>query len=147
MANESAGTKKAHCGKKRRLLEKPIRYTIDPSKRIVTAKFGGLLTAETLCQYTKLLRHDPNFSASFSEIADITGVEEVQITGEQMIRLADSIDPFSRAAKRAFVVENAFQGHEAKMYGILRLSQGRIRSFHSYDEAERWAERWILSEE
>ena len=143
MSNGSPGTQKALCGKKGRPREMPIRYTIDPNKRIVTAKFGGLLTADVLCQYTKLLRQDPNFSANFSEIADITGVEEVQLSGEQMIQLADSMDPFSHAAKRAFIVHNAFQSHEARMYGILRLSQERTRAFQSYDEAE----RWILSDQ
>ena len=109
----------------------------------MTAKFCGILTVDALCRYTKQLRQDPNFSASFSEIADITDVDEVQLSGEQMIRLADSIDPFSRAAKRAFIVQNEFRGHEAKMYGILRLSQESIRAFHSCAEAE----RWILSGE
>ena len=143
MSNESAGAKKAVCEKKGRLRETPIRYTIDLNKRIVTATFGGILTADVLCQYTKLLRQDPKFSASLSEIADITEVQEIQLSGEQLIRLADSIDPFSRAAKRAFIVRNAMQGHEARMYGILRLSRERIRAFHSCSEAE----RWILSDD
>ena len=139
----SPGTKKTLCGKKGHPRETPVRYTIDPNKRIVTAKFGGLLTADVLCQYTNVLRQDPNFSASFSEIADITEVEEVQLSGEQMIRLADSMDPFSHESKRAFVVQNAMQVHEAKMYGILRLSQDRIRAFDSCEDAE----RWILSDQ
>ena len=143
MSGESAGTKKAHCGTKGRLRETPVRYTIDPNKHIVTAKFGKILTADTLTQYINLLREDPNFSASFSEILDITDVEETRLSAEQMMRLADSVDPFSPGAKRAFVVQNEFQSHEAKMYGIVRLSQSRIRAFHSCGEAE----RWILSDE
>ena len=62
----------------------------------------------------------------------------MDLRGDQMMRLADQVDPFSFDTKRAFVVQNAFQHHEARIYHVLRTCGGNSRIFQSVEEAERW---------
>jgi hypothetical protein len=83
---------------------------------------------------------NPSFVLTFSEIVDLTEVEELDLQAAEFLRLADEIDPFSPGAKRAFVVRNAIQDHAARMHKILR-TQRNIEILRSVGEAERWIGR------
>ena len=76
------------------------------------------------------------FSQSYSEVVDLTDVEELDLQAEDFLKLADQIDPFSPEAKRAFVVRTSTQNHAARMHKVLRSRN--IEIFHSVEEAERW---------
>jgi hypothetical protein len=80
-------------------------------------------------RYAILLRANPLFRPDFSEIVDLTEVEEVSLQGEEFLRLADKVDPFSYDAKRAFVARSSVQNHAARMHKILR-TQRNIEIFH-----------------
>jgi hypothetical protein len=121
----------------------PARYKVIAEKRLVIVEFGRILTASVIAAYVASLRAHPEFDPSFSEILDLSAVEEIHLRGEEMMRLADRVDPFSFDSKRAFVVRDALHAHQARMYQILRNSGANIRAFHSVGEAE----RWILSSE
>jgi hypothetical protein len=110
---------------------------IHPDKRRVVVRFGKKLTAKDIEQYTKRLRNDPDFQPEFSEIADISEAEEIDLQADDFLRLADEIDPFSPDAKRAFVVQTSTQSHAARMHKILR-SNKNIEIFDSFYEAEEW---------
>jgi hypothetical protein len=84
------------------------------------------------------LRANPLFDPSFSEIVDLRAVEKLDLGGEDMLRLADTIDPFSPESKRGFVVQNPTQGHAAKIHKILRIAGNRMSVFHSVEEAAAW---------
>lgn len=115
-----------------------VQYKVTAEKRLVTVKFGKRLAEADLRNYIAALRSNPRFAPSFSEIIDLSAVEEVDLRGEEMMKLADQVDPYSPYSKRAFVVQNALQSHQVKMYRILRASGDKIRTFQSVDAAERW---------
>jgi len=116
---------------------KSVENVVDAAKRLVTVKFGKTLTVSDIEQYAKRLRLDPSFRTDYSEVVDLTQVEEVDLQADEFFRLADEIDPFSPAAKRAFVVRNSVQNHAARMHKVLR-TQRNIEIFNSVEEAERW---------
>jgi len=137
MANGSTGAKMAISAKYPRSAE-IIRYTIEVDNRLVRTRFGKVITANAICELSRLMRADLQFSPSFSEIIDFTNVEKVEISGDHMMQLSESADPFSPEARRAFVVQTELQTHEARMYGIVRVARDKSRVFRSIGEAERW---------
>jgi len=118
-------------------LSKSAEYVVDAGRRLVAVKFGKKLTVNDIERYAKWLRLNPSFRPDFSEIVDLTQVEELDLKADEFLRLADEIDPFSPAAKRAFVVRNSVQSHAARMHKVLR-TQRNIEILNSVEEAERW---------
>lgn len=115
-----------------------FRYQVIPQKRLVTVKFGNRLTEDEIASYVASVTADPLFDPKFSEIVDLSDVKKIDLRGEQMLKLADEVDPFSFDSKRAFVVTDVTQTHAARMHQILRTSADKIRTFYSVVEAERW---------
>lgn len=112
-------------------------YVVDAQHRRVTVKFGRKLTFKDIERYARLLRLNPSFCSTYSEIVDLTDVEELDLQAEEFLKLADKIDPFSSDAKRAFVARTSVQNHAARMHKVLR-TQRNIEIFHSVKDAERW---------
>jgi hypothetical protein len=110
---------------------------VDPARRLVTVRFSKKLTFDDIERYTKRLLLNPSFQPDYSEIVDLTGVEELDLQADEFLKLADKIDPFSPVAKRAFVVRTLVQSHAARMHKVLR-TQRNIEIFRSIEEAERW---------
>ena len=116
----------------------PADYRIFPERRIVSVKFGRRVTAKEIAVYALSLQADPLFRPEFSEIIDLREVEELDLNGDEMLKLAEKIDPFAINAKRAFVVRNSTQTHAARIHQILRLSKENFAIVRSIEEAERW---------
>jgi len=112
-------------------------YSIDSEKRFVLVKFAKRLTFDIIKDYALDLRANPQFSPAFGEIVDLRSVEEVELSSGQAMKLADGIDPFLLASKRAFVAQNQNQIVACHMHRILRPG-GNIRVFFSIDEAKLW---------
>jgi hypothetical protein len=124
-------------------------YVIDCSSRLVCVRFTKKLTIAQIERYANRVRSDPQFRPDYSEIVDLTQVEEVELRAEEFLLLADKIDPFSPEAKRAFVVRDSVQSHAARMHKVLRPKR-TIEVFHSVEEAERWIKlnrSWPISNE
>jgi len=115
----------------------PVRFVVDPKRRLVIASFGQRLTAAEIQSYAQNLCNHPKFDPSFSEIADISNVKELPIEGPDFLKLADRIDPFSLESKRAFVAQTSLQKHAARIHKILR-GQRNFRIFEKLEEAECW---------
>jgi hypothetical protein len=120
-------------------LSRSAQFVVDPGRRLVTVKFGKKLTVADIERYSKCLRLSPHFQPLYSEIADLTDVEELDLQADDFLKLADKIDPFSPEAKRAFVARNSVQHHAARMHKVLR-TQRNIEIFDSVEAAERWIE-------
>ncbi len=118
----------------------PANYLLDAVRRLVSVKFCKRVTVYSIEKYAASLRADPRFEPGFSEIVDLSEVEELDLKPEEFIRLADEIDPFSREAKRAFVVRNEIQHHAARMHKIWR-TQRSFSIFRSVAAAKQWIER------
>ncbi len=112
-------------------------YVLDARRKLVTVKFGTRLTFGDIERYAKLLQLSPQFRPTYSEIVDLTDVEEVDLDANEFLKLADKIDPFSPEAKRAFVVRTSLQSHAARMHKVLR-TQRNIEIFQTVEEAEIW---------
>lgn len=112
-------------------------YVLDAEKRLVVVKFRKRVTVKDIETYAAALRDHPQFQPDFSEIADLSEVEELDLEANEFIRLADQIDPFSPQARRAFVARSKVQHHAARMHKILR-TQKAFSIFGSVEEAEQW---------
>ena len=117
---------------------KQLSYSIDLPKRLVLVRFTGKLTAHAITSYTASLREDPQFDPHFSEIVDLTGVEEIEITPAEAIALADACDPFDHDSWRAFVTSKEVQTNSARMHQILRSPAKNIAIFDTMSSAEQW---------
>lgn len=115
----------------------PAKHDVDPERRLVIVTFGKKLTVTDIERYAAMLRANPIFQPTFSEIADLSRVEEIDLQADEFIRLADQIDPFSTDARRAFVARTSIQNHAARMHKILR-TQRNIEIFRTVAEATRW---------
>ena len=120
-----------------RRLKVPVEFVVDPQKKLVVARFRGKVVAADIQQYVKRLLAHPSFLPDFSEIVDLTEVEELDLQANDMLRLADQVDPFSNESRRAFVVRTAVQHHAARMHKALRNKES-IAIFHGFEDAERW---------
>jgi hypothetical protein len=112
------------------------QYVVDAEKRLVWVTYPRKVTLPDIERYVATLQADPLFDPNFSEILDLTNVEEINLSGEELVLLADKIDPFSDS-RRAFVVRNAIQKHAARMHKLLRGSPN-ISIFESIEEALKW---------
>ena len=98
-----------------------VQHDIDTERRLITVHFGKKLTVRDIERYATMLRTNPKFQATFSEIADLTQVEEVDLQADEFLRLADKIDPF-------------FNGSQA---GVRRPNlNSESRSAHAQDFAD-----------
>jgi len=112
-------------------------HIVDARRRLVVVRFARKVTVGDFERYANLLRANPSFQPSFSEIADMTEVVELDLQADEFLRLADEIDPFSPEAKRAFIARTSVQNHAARMHKALRALRN-IEIFSSFEEAERW---------
>jgi hypothetical protein len=114
-----------------------VRFVVDTERRLVIARFGKRLSAPDIQEYVQKLCAHPHFDRSFSEIADISEVEELALEGPDFLKLADRTDPFSLESRRAFVAQTSVQKHAARMHKILR-SQRNFEIFETLQQAEAW---------
>jgi hypothetical protein len=122
-----------------RFYHETFEFQIDAERHLVQVKFGERVTSEEIASYVKALRCHPAFKPTFAEIVDLREASELQLEAHDFLRLADQLDPFSREAKRAFVVRTSVQNHAARMHKILR-AQRNISIFQTLEEAENWIE-------
>lgn len=113
-------------------------YEVFSEERLVSVKFDKALSLSDIENYAEALRMDPLFDPRFSEIVDLTGVEEIRIEASHAMELADKIDPFSLSAKRAFVVRSEAQLHAARLHQLLRGAVKNIQIFTSVTDARTW---------
>jgi len=116
-------------------------YEVIPHERLVSVKFGKSVTLRDLENYARALRSDPLFDPSFSEIVDLSEVEDLQVAAPQALALADKIDPFSQSARRAFVACSERQAHAARMHQRLRGGEENVRIFRTWAAAKEWVVR------
>ncbi len=85
------------------------------------------------------LIHDPDFAPGFSELSDFTHVTTVELSMENVHRLAQ-INVFSPDSRRAFLVNSDAAQVFARMFENLRKKMGErgIRVFRELDDALLW---------
>ena len=117
----------------------PIFYKIDKERRFVMSSVSGVMgIAEGLAHQQKI-RNDPDFDPSYSQLMDFTHATRVDLTGEDVRRLAETTI-FSPDSRRAILVRGDAEYGLARMFEILRETMGErgIRVFRDLDEALEW---------
>lgn len=112
-------------------------FQVIVERELVLVRFGLTVTADEIARYATALRSQTAFRRTFSEIVDLRGTSEINLQTNDLLRLADKVDPFSEQSKRAFVVRTSVQEHAARMHKALR-AHSHIAIFESIDEAETW---------
>lgn len=114
-------------------------YSIDAGQGVVYVRFGHSMGLAEIEVYARALATNPLFSPKYSEIVDLTAVKDLQLDAEAAVNLADQVDPFDLASKRAFIATSAPQVHAARMHQIL-WSEKSIKIFDCETAAREWLE-------
>jgi hypothetical protein len=114
-------------------------YRIDKKRRLVLSTGSGVFTmADSLAHQDKLL-HDPDFAPDFCQLWDLSLVTEVQLTSDDLRRLAQR-PVFSPDSRRAVLVSSDLAFGLSRMFAIFReiLGETGIRVFRDRGEALDW---------
>jgi len=117
----------------------PSRHVVDTENHIVLTTFSGLVTVSDIAEHYTRLSRNPEFDASFSEIAEFAETADVQLSYSDF-RSMLVLDPFSTDSKRAFVVrsQNSVYG-TARMYQMLREEdEDHVKIFSTLQQAVDW---------
>jgi len=117
----------------------PSSYKIDKARRLVLSEGSGLLTMPDLLAHQDKLAGDPDFSADYSQLYDLTQVTDVELTPNDLRRLAQR-SLFLPNARRAIVVSSDVVFGLSRMFEMFRESLGEtgIRVFRDHAEALTW---------
>jgi hypothetical protein len=117
----------------------PAEYAIDPEKRRVTTTCRGRLSFDQMVASAEGMKRDPLMDPTFTELVDITGVETIDLTAEQIEALAD-IRIFDAKARRAIVAPSPLYFGIARMYEAHHSAKAEatLRVFTDRDEAVKW---------
>jgi hypothetical protein len=85
------------------------------------------------------LSKDPDFDPSLSQISDFTHVTRIELSGDEIRRLAQRTI-FSAHSRRAFITPNETMFGIGRMFEILRALEGDkgIRIFRTLEAALDW---------
>lgn len=122
----------------------PVHYKIDKERRLVVSTASGVLTPEDIFAHQKALGKDPDFDRMFSQLSDFTQVTELNLTQQDVLKIAEAT-LFAPDARRAIVVKDKRAFGLARMFEVLRADKGDrgIVVFGDYDEGL----AWVLSAE
>jgi hypothetical protein len=117
----------------------PTEYSIDPVKRRVTTTGRGILVFAQMMASAEAMRKDPALDPTFTELVDITQVESVDLTADQIEALA-GIRIFDGSARRAILAPSPLYYGMARMYEAHHSAgaEATIRVFTDRDEAVKW---------
>ena len=117
----------------------PAFYKIDKERRLVLSSASGVFTLADAVSHMDKLSNDPDFDPSFSQIADFTQVTRIELSSNDIRRLAQR-GIFSAHSRRAFIAPNETIFGIGRMFEILRGLEGEkgIRIFRTLEEALDW---------
>ena len=117
----------------------PTFYKIDKERRLVMSTGSGVFTLADAVSHMDKLSKDPDFDPSFSQISDFTHVTQIELSGDDIRRLAQRTI-FSPHSRRAFITPNETVFGLGRMFEILRGLEGEkgIRIFRTLEEALDW---------
>jgi len=115
-----------------------ITYRIDPKQRIVFSTGRGVYTKQDVEKFVATLTADPDFEEHFSHYFDLTAVDVMDLSANDIESIA-RYAPFGSESRQAFVSE------KDEVFGLLRMFQamreqnpGTIGVFRSEREALKW---------
>jgi len=122
----------------------PAEYRIDKKRRLVLTTCSDVLTMADLLAHGDRLLQDPDFVPDFCHFMDLRLVTEVEITSDELRRLAQRY-VFSPESRRALLVSNDLTFGLSRMFGVHRETLGEpgIRVFRDRERDE--ALDWVLA--
>lgn len=117
----------------------PAFFKIDRERGLVITTAAGVLTLADGLALQENLRKHPDFDPGFSQLMDCSHVTKVELTREDVMRLAQT-SLFAPDSRRAFLVTGDLAFGIARMFEMLRDTMGEkgIRVFRNLDEALDW---------
>ena len=116
----------------------PISYSIDPEQRLVRSRIWGTVTNDEVNEHNRLLRSDPLFDPTYSQIADMTGVTQNKVTFTNVKETARD-QYFAPGVRRALLVSDDTTFGLCRMFATYAENLGqRLTVFRDRKEAEEW---------
>jgi hypothetical protein len=117
----------------------PAFYKIDKEHRLVISTGSGVFDLATALAHQDQLIRDPDFDPTYCQLFDLTQVTKVQISAEDIRKLAER-SVFWRCSRRAILVAHDLEFGFARMFEMLRENAGEkgIKVFRKLDEALEW---------
>jgi len=115
----------------------PVRYVIDKEHRLVISIGEGSVTYREVRDHQDQLLRDPDFDATFNQLADATIATRFDMSAEEARQIALRVI-FSPTSRRAFVAA------QPAIYGLGRLMEvhherhGQAQVFYDRDSALKW---------
>jgi hypothetical protein len=116
----------------------PASHEIDVDRRLVISRAWGVLSTADVTEHYQAIAADPAFDSSFSQLADLSEVEHVDMSAPSVRREAlETV--FSSRSLRAFVARTDHQAIVARLYGLYgQYVRQNVRVFRELRDAERW---------
>jgi hypothetical protein len=116
----------------------PASYEIHPRQRLVISRAWGVLSTAEVADHYRAIAADPAFDPSYSQLADLSNVEHVDMSAPSVRREAlETV--FSARSLRAFVARTDEQAIVAKLYGLYgKYVRQNVQVFLEVRDAERW---------
>ena len=117
----------------------PVTYKIDKQQRLVSSNAYGVVTREEILEHQRKLSADPDFSPTFSQIADFTRTTKLEIKAAD-VQVFAARNIFAPTVRRAIVVTDGEAFGLARMFEILRDAKGEQgnRVFIKLEDAQKW---------
>jgi hypothetical protein len=116
----------------------PATSRIDVERRLVLTRIWGVFTVRDLYEHYNALAADPAFDPTFSQLADLRGVEQTELD-RPLIRRHALERLFSPRAQRALVVSSADHYELARIYAsFAQYAMQNVRVFRDMHDAEEW---------
>ena len=117
----------------------PADFSIDVKHRMVFSKATGVLTVGNVLDHMDRLIHHPDFLPAFNQIFDMREVTEIEMSNEDIKRLAGP-NIFATESHRALLVTPGLQFGLGRMFATYRELAGEtgIRILTDEKEARSW---------
>jgi hypothetical protein len=120
----------------------PLSYEIDEEQHLLTVIADDRLSYEDVVSHQKELLNEPRLKPGMRCLVDLTRIKTFQMTGRDMIRLAQNRGEFpylATNARTAVVVNGAAMFAMARMYALSRRKYIEpMAIFYDLDEARHW---------
>jgi len=116
-------------------------FHVDKERRLVTVSVWEVIDKESVLTFRRELSAHPDFHPDFNQLCEYQPNTKLAMTSQEVDELKFS-DPFSPAARRAFVAYSDVLFGYARMYAMLMESRGykNIMVFRNMEEAVQWIE-------
>lgn len=129
----------------------PLRYRIDLANGVIWTSASGEVNDEDVFEYRRAQLTDPDFRPGLLELADVRGVESLNVTSEGISRLAgaDATHSMDERTRRLAIVASSDHVYGmARMYQTMTaLHRPEVAVFRDYAEACVWLGIPIPSED